>query len=51
MSYRIITDTCCDFPEHMYDELGLDLVRLSVNYKGNTVNTYTEKWLDRKSVV
>ena len=45
MSYRIITDTCCDFPEKMYGELGLTLVRLSVTYKGKTVNTYSEEWL------
>ena len=45
MAYRIITDTCCDLPEKMYDELGLILVRLSVNFQGEVVNTYTEKWL------
>jgi len=45
MAYRIITDTCCDFPEHMYQELGLGLVRLSVNFKGQNVNTYSEQWL------
>jgi len=45
MSYRIITDTCCDFPEKMYGELDLKLVRLSVTYKGKTVNTYSEEWL------
>ena len=47
MSYRIVTDTCCDFPEHMYEELGLTLVRLSVNFKGQNVNTYSEKWLKK----
>lgn len=45
MAYRIITDTCCDFPEKMYGELDLTLVRLSVTYKGKTVNTYSEEWL------
>ncbi len=45
MAYRIITDSCCDFPEKMYGELGLTLVRLSVNFKGQSVNTYSEKWL------
>ncbi len=45
MSYRIVTDTCCDFPEQMYGELNLDVVRLSVNYKGQTTDTYTENWL------
>ena len=45
MSYRIVTDTCCDLPEQMYDELNLSVVRLSVNYKGQTTDTYTEDWL------
>lgn len=45
MSYRIITDTCCDYPEEMYGELGLGLVRLSVNFRGESVNTYSEEWL------
>lgn len=45
MSYRIVTDTCCDFPEQMYDELNLSVVRLGVNYKGQTTDTYTEDWL------
>ena len=45
MSYRIITDTCCDFPEHMYAELQLTAVPLSVNYKEETVNSYSEQWL------
>lgn len=45
MAYRIITDTCCDFPEKMYGKLDLTLVRLSVTYKGKTVNTYSEEWL------
>ena len=45
MAYRIITDTCCDYPEKMYSELGLGLVRLSVTYKAKTVDTYSEEWL------
>ena len=45
MAYRIVTDTCCDFPEQMYEELNLSVVRLSVNYKGQTTDTYTEDWL------
>ena len=45
MSYRIITDTCCDFPEAVYEELGLGVVRLNVNFRGESVNTYTEEWL------
>ena len=45
MAYRIVTDTCCDFPTHMYKELDLSVVPLSVNYKGQVVNEYTEEWL------
>ena len=45
MAYRIITDTCCDFPEAVYEELGLGVVRMNVNFRGEAVNTYTEEWL------
>ena len=45
MNYKIITDTCCDLPDAMYKELGLEVVPLSVLYKGQTYNTYTEQWL------
>ena len=43
--YKIITDSCCDLPSHMYDELGVKVVPLSVLYQGETHNTYTESWL------
>ena len=45
MSYKIITDTCCDFPAHMYEELNLGVVPLSVLYKGEYYNSYSEQWL------
>ena len=45
MSYLIVTDTCCDLPEQMYDELNLSVVRLSVNYREQITTTYTEAWL------
>lgn len=45
MSYQIITDTCCDFPGEMYEELGVTAVALSVLYKGVNYNSYTEQWL------
>ena len=45
MSYRIITDTCCDYPTEMYRELDLDVVALSVLYKGEYYNEYSEQWL------
>lgn len=45
MSYKIITDTCCDFPAEMYKELDLEVVSLSVLYKGANYNEYSEAWL------
>ncbi len=45
MAYRIVTDTCCDFPEQMYEELHLSVVSLTVHYKGQSVSKYTEPWL------
>ena len=45
MSYKIMTDTCCDFPAEMYKELDLEVVPLSVLYKGVNYNEYTEQWL------
>ena len=45
MSYQIITDTCCDFPQEMYKELGLSVISLSVLYKDVLYREYTEQWL------
>ena len=45
MGYQIITDTCCDFPTEMYQELDLAVCPLSVLYKGETYSSYTEQWL------
>ena len=45
MSYKIITDSCCDYPQHMYEELGLICTNLSVNFRGSSVNSYSEQWL------
>ena len=45
MNYKIITDTCCDFPADMYKELDLEVVHLSVLYKGENHTEYTEAWL------
>ena len=45
MSYRIFTDTGCDLPDTMYQELNLTVVPLTVLYKGETYTTYTEQWL------
>ena len=45
MSYRIITDSCCDLSEQMYADLGLTVVPLSLTIKGETINSYTEERL------
>lgn len=45
MSYRILTDTCCDLWQDFYEKLNVSVVALSVNFKGQTVNSYTEDWL------
>ena len=45
MSYRIITDTCCDFPQNMYNELNLTVVPLTLNFRGQEHNSFTEEFL------
>ena len=45
MSYRIITDSCCDFPQQMYGELNLTYVPLTVRFREQEINNYTESWL------
>ncbi len=45
MAYKIVTDTCCDFPMQMYQDLELEVVPLSVMYKGESYSEYTEQWL------
>ena len=45
MAYKIITDSGCDLPEKMQEELGLKVVPLSVLYKGVNYSEYTEEWL------
>ena len=47
MSYQIITDTACDFPANMYQELDLIAVPLTVVYMGKSYTEYTEKWLKK----
>ena len=36
MSYRILTDSCCDFTKERYEELGLVALPLSVTFRGET---------------
>ena len=33
-TYQIVTDSCCDFPQQMYDQLNVKLVALSVDFRG-----------------
>ena len=47
MSYRIITDNCCDFPMDMYDDLGVVVVPLVVRFQDKEVSNYSEKWLKK----
>ena len=47
MSYRIITDNCCDFPADMYTDLDLNVIPLTVRFQGKEVSQYTEKWLKK----
>ena len=45
MSYRIITDSCCDFPEAMYDQLDLSMIPLTLNYQGKEYTDLSEGFL------
>ena len=45
MSYRIITDSSCDFPESMYEELDLTYIPLILNYEGKEITHYPESFL------
>lgn len=45
MSYKIITDTCCDYPAGMYEELSLGVTRLSVRFRDKSWESYDEPWL------
>jgi len=45
MSYKIITDTCCDFPQEMYQELDLIVTPLTLNYKGQEYREFPEAFI------
>ena len=47
MSYRIITDTCCDFPQQMYEELNLSVVPLSLNFGEQVYSDFPEEVLKK----
>ena len=41
-NYRIVTDSCCDFTREQYDKLDLIWVSLTLRYKGEEIDGYTE---------
>jgi len=45
MSYQIITDTCCDFPQEMYSQLNLTYIPLTLNFRGSAHNDISEQFL------
>ena len=42
MSYKIITDSCCDFTKAQYAQLGLTYTPLTLLYKGEQHDSFTE---------
>ena len=42
MSYKIITDSCCDFTEQQYQELGVACAPLSVLYNGKNHSNFSD---------
>ena len=45
MSYRIVTDTCCDFPNEMYADLNVSVVPLTLNFRGQEHNSFSEEFM------
>ena len=45
MSYRIITDSCCDLPEQMYAQLGLTMIPLTLNFRGQEHTDLSESFM------
>ena len=43
MSYKIITDTCCDLPQETYAQLGVDVVRLSLLFRDENYDTLSDE--------
>ena len=41
-TYRIVTDSCCDFTREQYEKLDLIWVPLTLRYKGQEIDGYTE---------
>ena len=45
MSYKIITDSCCDLSEQMCEELGITVVAMCATIDGKTINRFSEEQL------
>ena len=45
MKFQIITDTCCDFPAEMYQQLELAAVPMAVHFQGETVTRCDDAWI------
>ena len=43
MSYKILTDSCCDFTERMYQELDVACAPLMVTYKGESHSNFSDE--------
>ena len=41
-TYRIVTDSCCDFTREQYEKLDIIWVPLTLRYKGQEIDGYTE---------
>ena len=41
MSYRILTDSCCDLPQELYQKLNLSYVPLTLTYRGKAQEDFT----------
>lgn len=47
MSYRIITDSCCDLPEAMYGELELSMIPLTLNFQNKEHQDLSEGFIKK----
>ena len=44
-NYRIVTDSCCDFPKDMLPQLDITVVSLSLLFRGESIDNVTEEKL------
>ncbi len=45
MSYRIVTDSCCDLPEEAYAQLGLTMIPLTLTFRGKESRNLSEQFM------